>query len=112
MLFQSQLRPDQSAVVWLAEFGLLVLVVTVAAWSVARTGAPVHERVAFFLALVVVVSLSSSGWSRSYDEFRVFGDLYALSWVLVLGSARRLWPLGLLYAGAWLASAAHHVKVL
>jgi hypothetical protein len=104
--------PGHAAVIWFGECGVLVIIVVVAAFTLKTTAAPIRERLAWLLAVVVALSLSSAVWGQSYDELRTFGDLYVLSWLLLLGSTKNLRAPAVLVALSWIVLAVRHVGVL
>jgi hypothetical protein len=104
--------PGHAAVIWFGECGVLAIIVVVAAFTLKTTAAPIRERLAWLLAVVVALSLSSAVWGQSYDELRTFGDLYVLSWLLLLSSTKNLRAPAALVALSWIVLAVRHVGVL
>jgi hypothetical protein len=102
---------DAVSAIALCELVVLAAVIALAAVSVRTTGAPVQERVAWLLALVLVLVVSerSQVWN-SNDDFRAVGDLFVLSMIILLASPRRhLRVPPLASTGAWLVVAAHWI---
>ena len=104
--------PSTTAMNWLGQFCVLAFIVGAAALTWTKTESPPYQRVAWLLAVAMVVTLSGGVWERAFDEFRTFGEVYVLSWMILLNSTRRLHIPAVLAAGSWLVLAAHHVVTL
>jgi hypothetical protein len=91
--------------------GLIAMMIWTARAMGGRSTAPAHERLAWVLALLVVVLASKNIW-RDFNDFRVFVDAWVLGAVILLQSNRRLlWP-GILCAAAWIGVAWYYAVVL
>jgi hypothetical protein len=95
-----------AVLIWDIEFVVLALFAIGALLSLRETTAPLHERGAFLLYLVMMYSLSPANWD-GYADLRSFAEVYLLA-VLILLAAPRRWlagyafstfPLVLLIAG-------------
>jgi len=110
------LIPGKASLSWFGELFVLVVVVLLAARTMRASSAPDYERLGWVLYLVMAVCLSRGIWHGDVG-FRSIDDLYVLSVVLIVTSARltsdryvRLLPI--LSASAWLLVAAQVVKDL
>lgn len=97
-----------SSLLWLGEFFVLAVVTLLAAWSLLRSRVPVWEKAAWFVAVVVALSLARGIW-YGHANFRAFEDVYVLSSILLIGSRHRLWVPAALVAVAWVVTFAHYV---
>jgi hypothetical protein len=103
--------PQLAGDIWVGELIVLAIVVGYAARVLRSTTAPVHERVAWGLVVVVLVCLSGQIWPNSSD-FRAFDEGFVLSWILLLASGRRLGLLAACSSSAWLVVVVHHIAFL
>jgi hypothetical protein len=95
--------------IWLAELGVLVLVVAVAVATLWRTTASLEERVAFVFLIGLALSLSGEVWNGQAD-FRSLATLFELAGVVLLGSRRRIGILLAIVAIAFLVTFVHRVR--
>ncbi|MGC8462469.1 MAG: hypothetical protein ACP5P9_02190 [Acidimicrobiales bacterium] len=96
--------PSTAALLWFGELAVLAVVVAMAATAARRSDAPLHERVAWAVLVVMAVCLAPGIWLGDVG-FRSLDPLYLLSVVLLLGSPRRLAVPGSLVAAAWVVVA-------
>ena len=100
----------------MVRFGELVLVVAAAlatAWSLPRSTALAHEKLAWALGLGVAVLLSRSVWVEDWAFLRAFTEPYLLAALVLLGRPdRRGLPIFIAGALLCLAVAALHVHSL
>ncbi|MGH9107618.1 MAG: hypothetical protein ACRDZX_17670 [Acidimicrobiales bacterium] len=90
--------PRVASLLWAGELGVLAVVATLAAISLSKSTAALHERIAWAAGVVLAVLLVRGVWLGDVG-FRSLDDLWVFSSVLVLFSRLRL---GL---AAWLAAA-------
>lgn len=74
-------------------------------------GAPLHERLLWIGAVVLVLCLARGIWLGNVG-FRSFDDVFLLSWVLILGARRHPAWLAAIVAGTWLVVAVQLVRFL
>ncbi|MHB8293148.1 MAG: AZOBR_p60025 family cell surface glycopolymer formation protein [Acidimicrobiales bacterium] len=74
--------------------------------SITKSSARPHEVLAFVFAIVMTVSLSAEVWMGQAD-FHSLYDVYVLAVIVLLGSKRRLGPLGVVAGTAWSVVALH-----
>jgi hypothetical protein len=100
-------------VVRLAEFVFVVAAALAAAWSLHRSTALRHEKLAWALGLLVAVLLSRSVWVEDWAFLRAFAEPYLLGTLVLLGRPDRR-GLPVVTAGAILCLlvAALHVRGL
>lgn len=110
------LFPHHASLTWFASLFVLVVVVVLAGTTLARSAAPVYERLAWSVYVLLGVCLSKGIWLGDVG-FRSLDDLYVMSIVLLLTSARltvsrpiRLLPI--LSTAAWVLTAAQVVRDL
>lgn len=96
--------PSTASLLWFGELTVLAVVVALAATVARRAEAPLHERVAWAVLIVMAVCLAPGIWLGDVG-FRSLDPLYLLSVVLLLGSPRRLGAPGALVAAAWVVVA-------
>lgn len=95
--------------IWLAELGVLVLVVAIAALTLWRTTASLEERAAFVFLVGLALSLSGEVWYGQAD-FRSLAPLFELAAIVLLGSRRRLGIVAAVVAIAFLVTFVHRVR--
>ena len=89
------------------------LTVVLAALSLGRTTASPFEQVAFCLALLLTVCLSSNVWDTDPNEFRTFVEVWVLGCGVLLGARHRNLTVPAALTGtAWLLVAAWEVTSL
>lgn len=96
--------PSTASLLWFGELVVLGVVVALAATVARRAEAPLHERVAWAVLVVMAVCLAPGIWLGDVG-FRSLDPLYLLSVVLLIGSPRRLSAPGTLVAAAWVVVA-------
>ena len=106
-----RLVPSAHSLIWLAELAALAFVTVLAASTLRTARVPVHEKVAWAFALLVVVCLAKGIW-YGHADFRGFEDLYVLSSVLLLGSDRRLRIVAAVVVLVWAITFVHRVLFL
>jgi hypothetical protein len=100
-------------VVRLAEFVFVVAAALAAAWSLHRSTALRHEKLAWALGLLVAVLLSRSVWVEDWAFLRAFAEPYLLGTLVLLGRPdRRGLPVFTAGAVLCLSVAALHVRTL
>lgn len=95
-----------AVVIWDVELVVLALFAIGALLSLRESTAPLHERGAFLLYLVIVCCLSAANWD-GYADLRSFAEVYLLAALILLATPRRrlecyafsTFPLVLLIAG-------------
>jgi hypothetical protein len=97
-------------VVRLAELVFVVAAALATAWSLHRSMALRHEKLAWALGLLVVVLLSRSVWIEDWAFLRAFAEPYLLGTVVLLGRPDRR-GLPIFAAGALLCLAVAAVNV-
>jgi hypothetical protein len=93
------LLPHLSALLWIGELGLLIIVSLTAAKF--GTKAPFELRVMWVTSLILGVCTVTGIWLGDVG-FRSLDDIYLFGWVALLFSPGRLTPLVALCAAAWI----------
>ncbi len=96
--------PSTASLLWLGELVVLAVVATLAGAVTRRAEAPLHERLAWAILVVLAVCLAPGIWLGDVG-FRSLDPLYLLSAVLLVGSSRRLTVPAVLTAAAWVVVA-------
>jgi len=96
--------PSIASLLWVGELAVLALVGTMAAISLSKSTAALHERLAWAGSVVLAVLLVKGIWLGDVG-FRSLDDFFVLSGVLLLFSRLRLDLAGLAVAGAWVVVA-------
>jgi hypothetical protein len=100
-------------VVQFAELVFVVAAAVAVAWSLPRSSAPAHEKLAWALGLGVVVLLSRSVWVEDWAFLRALAEPYLLGTLVLLGRPdRRGLPIFIAGAVLCLAVAALNVRSL
>jgi hypothetical protein len=100
-------------VVWLAELVFVVAAALATAWSLARSTALAHEKLAWALGLAVAVLLSRSVWVEDWAFLRALTEPYLLGTLVLLGRPdRRGLPIFVAGGLLCLSVAALHVRGL
>jgi hypothetical protein len=94
---------------WIGELTVLVVIVIAAGASVRSSSAPLHERLAWVAVVLLAICLSPSIW-RGDVGFRSLDDVYLFSWIILLGTPRRLWPLAAIVGGTWVVVAIELIR--
>ena len=97
-------------VVHLAELVFVVAAALAVAWSLRRSTALRHEKLAWALGLLVVLLLSGSVWIEDWAFLRAFTEAYLLGTVVLLGRPDRR-GLPIFAAGALLCLAVAELNV-
>jgi hypothetical protein len=92
----------------LGELIVLTAIAVLAALSLRSAKVRAWEKVAWVLAVLVVISLAPGIW-RGEADFRGFEDLYVLSSVVLVGSRRNLMIPAILVGVAWVVTFVHRV---
>jgi hypothetical protein len=95
--------------IWLAELGVLTVLVVAAVATLWRTTVPIEERVAFVFLIGLALSLSGEVWNGQAD-FRSLAPLFELAAVVLVGSRRRIGILAAIVAIAFLVTFVHRVR--
>jgi hypothetical protein len=103
--------PSVASSLWMVEFAALVVLSVAAAAVIRTTSAPVHERIVWVAVVFLAVGAAPGIWLGDVG-FRSLDDVYLFSWIILLGSSKRLWPLGGLAAMVWIAVAAELILYL
>lgn len=100
-------------VVRFAELVFVVAAAVATAWSLPRSRALLHEKLAWALGLLVAVLLSRSVWVEDWAFLRAFAEPYLLGTLVLLGRPdRRGLPIFVAGAVLCLSVAALHVRSL
>jgi hypothetical protein len=100
-------------VVRLAELVLVMAAALATAWSLPRSRALAHEKLAWALGLAVAVLLSRSVWVEDWAFLRALAEPYLLGTLVLLGRPdRRGLPIFTAGAVLCLLVAALHVRSL
>jgi hypothetical protein len=94
------LLPSSASLLWMAEFGVLILVTTGAALSF-RT-APVGIRALWVASVILALSTARGIWLGDVG-FRSLDDLYLTGWLVLFHRRHTLSPWAAICAGSWLA---------
>jgi hypothetical protein len=109
-----QYLPDPfhvASLLWLGEFAVLAVLTIAAALSIRSSSAPLHERLAFVAVLFLTVCVAPAIWLGKVG-FRSLDDVYLFSWIILLGTTRRLWVLGAIAGVTWLVVAVEMIKFI
>jgi hypothetical protein len=98
--------PSRASFIW---FGELAVLIIAAAVSVRRSSIPIHERLAWAAVVVLAISTARGIWLGDVG-FRSLDDVYLFSWLVLLGSSRRLVYLGGLVGLVWLGVAVELIR--
>jgi hypothetical protein len=107
--FHFEAMPSRASIIWFAELAVLIILVAAAAVSVRRSSIPIHEQLAWVAVLVLAISTARGIWLGDVG-FRSLDDIYLFSWLVLLGSSRRLGYLGGLVALVWLGVAIELIR--
>ena len=97
------------SMLWLGELAVLAIVVIVAGMSIRSSSAPLQERLAWGAVLVLTVCVAPAIWLGKVG-FRSLDDVYLFSWIVLLGTSRRLWTLAAIVGVTWLVVAVQMIK--
>jgi hypothetical protein len=98
--------PNAHSAIWLGELAVLATIVVLAGLSLRDARVRSWEKLAWGLAVLVVVCLGPGIW-RGEADFRGFQDLYVLSGVILVGSRRNLIVPAALVGAAWAVTFVH-----
>jgi hypothetical protein len=101
--------PSVASFLWFGELLVLTLFAVGAAVSIRSTTVPIHERLAWAAVVILAVCAASGIW-RGDVGFRSLDDVYLFSWIVLLGTRRRLWPYVGLAGATWLVVAVELLK--
>ena len=93
--------PSVPSLLWCGELLVLTALAVGAALSIRSTTVPIHERLAWAAVVILAVCAASGIW-RGDVGFRSLDDVYLFSWIVLLGTPRRLWPYVGMVSAAWL----------
>jgi hypothetical protein len=88
---------------------VLIILIVAAAVSVRRSSIPIHEQLAWAAVVVLAISTARGIWLGDVG-FRSLDDVYLFSWLVLLGSSRRLGYLGGLVGLVWLGVAVELIR--
>jgi hypothetical protein len=100
--------PNPHSAIWLGELLVLGALAALSSVSLHRAEIRRWEKVAWVLALLVVICLAPGIW-RGEADFRGFEDLYVLSSLILIGSRRSLVIPAVLVGVAWAVTFIHRV---
>lgn len=103
----SPLHP--ASLLWIGELVVLGVVVVTAGRSIRSSSAPLHERLAWVAVVILTLCLAPSIWKGDVG-FRSLDDVYLFSWIVLIGSSRRLWPLAAIVGGTLIVVAVELIK--
>ncbi len=92
--------PSRASLIWVGELVVLAAVTVGAGLSIRRSSAPVHERWAWAAVVLLAICAATGIWVGDVG-FRSLDSVYLFSWLVLLGSPRRLWPLSSLVGVTW-----------
>jgi FtsH-binding integral membrane protein len=98
-----------ASLLWIGELTVLFVIVIAASASIRSSSVPRHERLAWAAFVLLTICLSPSIW-RGDVGFRSIDDIYLFSWIVLLGTHRRLWPLAAILGGTWCVVAIELIK--
>jgi hypothetical protein len=100
-----------SSLLRLGEFAALAILVIAAATSIRSSSAPLHERLAWVAVVLLTICVAPSIWLGEVG-FRSLDDVYLFSWIILLGTSRRLWTLAAIAGITWLIVAVQLIRFL
>jgi hypothetical protein len=102
-----------AGLVHLLEVVAIVTVIVMSLLALRSTTAPMHERVALvLLVLVALVTKTGTNLWKEQDDFRVLADLYVVAGLVLLGSRFKLLVPAALVVTATMATAALRLKTV
>jgi hypothetical protein len=101
--------PSRSALLWVGELGVLGVLALAALIAVRRSSAPTHEKLAWLAVVTLAVCAAKGIWMGDVG-FRSLDYAYLFSWIVLLGTPKRLWIPGAIVAVTWLGVAVELVK--
>jgi hypothetical protein len=96
--------PSTASLIWIGELTLLIALAVAAGVSIRRSSAPVHERLAWVAVVFLAICTAPGIWLGDVG-FRSLDDVYLFSWIVLLGTPKRLWPFSGLVGCAWIVVA-------
>jgi hypothetical protein len=100
-----------ASLLWLGEYVVLVGVAVSAGWYLRGSTVPFHEKVAWGAVTVIALCVSAGIWIDGAG-FRSLDDVWLLSWIVLLGSPRRLVLQVSAAAVAWVVVAVELVRAI
>jgi uncharacterized membrane protein len=104
-----QALPSTASFIWFGELIVLAAVTFAAGLSVRRSSVPLHERLAWVAVVVLAASTARGIWLGDVG-FRSLDDVYLFSWLVLLGSSRKLDYLAVLVGLTWLGVAVELIR--
>jgi hypothetical protein len=98
-----------ASVLWIGELTVLVVTAIAAGTSIRSSSAPLHERLAWVASVLLAICLSPSIW-RGDVGFRSVDDVYLFSWIVLLGTGKRLWPFAAITGATWIVVAIELIR--
>lgn len=96
--------PSTASAIWFVELAAFIVITVMAGLSLRSSSAPLHERLAWVAVVVLAVSTARGIWLGDVG-FRSLDAVYLFSWLVLLGTSRRLLPLGGMVGLVWLGVA-------
>ncbi len=103
--------PATSSLLWLGELAVLIVLAVAAGRFLRESSAPLHERLAWIAVIILAVSAANGIWLGDVG-FRSLDDVYLFSWLVLLGTSRRLWFYGGVVVVTWLVVAVELVRFI
>ncbi len=100
--------PAPAADLWVEQAVILIVVIALAGTVWRETTARPNERLAYVLLVCLSVSLAYGIWNGQAD-FRSFSETYLFAILVLFESRKRLGPVAVLVALAWLPVVVHQV---
>jgi hypothetical protein len=107
--FHFEAIPSRASFIWFGELVVLIILIVAAAVSVRRSSIPIHEQLAWVAVVVLAISTARGIWLGDVG-FRSLDDVYLFSWLVLLGSSRKLGYLGGLVGLVWLGVAVELIR--
>ncbi len=103
--------PARPSIIWVGELVVLVSLTVAAALSIRRSSAPVHERWAWAAVVFLAICAANGIWVGDVG-FRSLDGVYLFSWLVLLGTPRRLGPLSGVVGVTWVLVAFELIAAL
>ncbi|MDA8357466.1 MAG: hypothetical protein M0Z95_14500 [Actinomycetota bacterium] len=107
----AHLLPSTASLLWWSELAILAAITVAVAWSWRASGAPLHERLAWVVAVALAVSVAVGIWLGDVG-FRSLDTMFLFGWLVLLGTTRKLWLPGGVCALMWLVVAVELVRFI
>jgi hypothetical protein len=101
--------PSVASLAWTGELAVLIALVIAAGVSLRHSSVPTYEKFVWLAVAILAICTAPGIWLGDVG-FRSLDDVYLFSWIVLLGSPRRLVPLGVLLAGTWVLVALELIK--